>query len=227
MKKIFLTAVVLFSTLIYLSCSNEQTNSQDELSKKLKELEIKVSEKISTSRYLYSEEETFSEINNYDNVGISFLRTLESIESKTRDLKQINSSNTVSAIQPYLDQQTQSFLPNIQFNETERILMESFANNLTLYNGIEKAKLYEEFVFQNFQDQSRVKNFMIAVSIIKYTSYSVERRKRTFTAWESCVNDCMRDRFESYNIVDWIAFVATNPGANVLINYAACGWECY
>lgn len=86
-------------------------------------------------------------------------------------------------------------------------------------------KQYEEFAIANFNTQTEIKNFLTVVSIVKFTTYTITNRK-TFTAWENCVVDCMGRKYRYHNAVDWIQF-GINPGADILWKFASCGWDCY
>lgn len=116
------------------------------------------------------------------------------------------------------------------FNADETLLLDSFKQNFI--QTVDYVISYENFVFENFQDQTKVSKFLRTISRIKYQIFIHnaditfnDEGGRTLTAWENCLVACVRNEYEDYNVVDWVQF-ALNPGADVLWTAASCAWDC-
>jgi hypothetical protein len=44
-------------------------------------------------------------------------------------------------------------------------------------------------------------------------------------AWDTCWDDCMKNTYDNYNLIDWIQF-ALDPPLDVAWNTASCAWDC-
>lgn len=224
-KLIYLTIALLISLSFFLSCTKED-DSNSKLSQKLKNLEEQLSEPKNKKTSDYDETTVQTSFNKYDNYGRNLYLGIVEVETYAIEYKKNNPNAIVDDIKPFIDEKAASLnTTNISLNEQENLLFESFIKDFNVGNTIDKAKQYEIFVRDNFSDQSDVKNFLIVLSDIKYTAFALEG-DTSLGRWEACVDSCMSNIYYHYNVIDWIRFVATNPGANVLWDYASCGWHC-
>ena len=228
MKKFVLHLLLL--TIIF-SCSNEQNvDSTNELLKKLQLFEKSLKNNLHQKKTSYKLEEIKSSFNAYDNYGLILYNAIDGFSSFVNDYKNIHPNYVVEDLDPYIIDMVSDlgYDKNIEFNENEQLLFDSFVKDLMFDNAIERVKDYEKFVADNFSNQANVKNFLITISQIKFMTHSFRKKSiaDSVSQWEICVTDCMRAKFSSYNVVNWIAFVATNPGANVLWQFGSCSWTC-
>ncbi|UPT71911.1 MAG: hypothetical protein M0D53_06310 [Flavobacterium sp. JAD_PAG50586_2] len=87
---------------------------------------------------------------------------------------------------------------------------------------------YENFVYENYPDQSKMRNFLTIITRIKYNIFITNSdiaSKRTLSGWESCLVQCLGHVYGSYNAIKWIQF-GINPGGDILWEAASCAWDC-
>jgi hypothetical protein len=227
MFKLQLFAVVLFGSLFFNACSEEEATSSggtasSKLKTKLSQFEKNLS--LNVRRGDYTLEEVRSSINHYDSSGENLLNAIDSLSAFIATQKRVPGSTYENDVKPFVEGQIPALnTSNIEFNSEETLLYDSFAKRLQFIDAISLVKEYEMFVFDNYADQSKVRNFQVVISNIKFASYSAKRNR--LSQWEICADNCMAANYEGYNFVDWIQF-AINPGADVLWSYASCGWDC-
>jgi hypothetical protein len=229
MKK---SIVILILLTLLTSCSKEENlDSTNELSKKLTLFEKTLNnERLYISKTSFTIDEVKSDFNDYDSDGYILYNAINSFSDYIIDYKNNHPNYAIEDLNPYITNEISNlgYNQSIQFNENEQLLFDSFIKDLLFENAIERIKDYEQFVANNFSNQADVKNFLITISKIKFTAHTFRKRPLSdrISDWEICVTDCMRAKFSSYNVVDWIGFVATNPGANVLWQFGSCSWTC-
>lgn len=162
--------------------------------------------------------------NDYDDKGLEVYNSIIKVKEIIADQKK--SASNYEDVKVLIDNlQSRLSFKNITLNVQEKWLFDSFVKNLSFDTSIVKAKYYENFVNENLKP-SEVKNFLIILSEFKYSCYA-QKRQRTLSGFESCVDRCMDRTFSNYNAVDWFIFVAGNPGRGVLQVFASCSWECW
>lgn len=234
MRKIILTGITIVA-LIFASCTNENDNFNNDLNNKLTDLHKKIDNINSTTNRknnTYSLGQVQSSINKFDHFGIELLQSLKKINIYIKNIKQTEPNASYNdVIIPFIQNEINenNYNNNLSMNNTEKVLLDDFLQNLKFENTIEIVKEYEIFVNNNFENQDDVRNFLIAITEIKFSAYYTSKTDggRTFTQFENCVVDCMDNTYSNYNPVDWFVFIAGNPGRAVLQTFASCGWDCW
>jgi hypothetical protein len=216
---------LLLSVSFFVSCSNENENFDADNSK-IKNFENKI---ILYNKNNYQLNALSNSKNNYNSKGIEFYNTLQEIKSLVWESNK--SKKEYQEIQSELRIIINSKIENnIEFNQVEKLLLESYMKKFSIINGVELSIAYENFAIQNYKDQNEIKNFLKFVTQVKYLSFTIKPEinlaGKTYRQWEACTNSCMQDRYESYNIVDWVGAVATGLVGDVGWNYAACSYGC-
>ncbi|AWM14372.1 hypothetical protein NHF50_11130 [Flavobacterium sp. NRK F10] len=229
MKKSFLffTSVLVLTVVTFYSCENNvsEEDKYSDLRTALKSIENS-----SLSNML---RESYSEIenkdNSYDYLGLELYNSLDKISEKLVEVKE--SSGSKETFDLFVENEMSKYsYTEFDLNEKEEIILESYFNSIVENDRLQKALEYEQFVIDNFQDQEEVKNVLITLSIVKYEEQFMKVRNPDcpgFNCWEMCVNICMGNKYKDKNIVDWVYWIATNPAANVMWDYASCSWGCY
>jgi hypothetical protein len=226
MKKILLFALILLgSVLIILSC-----NYNDDNFTKSNEFKNKLSifEKSLNNSNFQAKKNTLIK-NNYDGYGLLILDLLNKCGHKIDTL--ITTNYNKENLDIFITNELNKInIGDLTFNENENLLIESFVKHFNSENKDLIISEYETFSINNFSNQSEIKNFLIALSVIKYTSDNFNTNnglsnERCYNCWEMCTNICMRQYYGNMNPVRWTAFFM-NPGASVLWNYSDCAWEC-
>ncbi|KAF2518670.1 hypothetical protein E0W68_07905 [Flavobacterium salilacus subsp. salilacus] len=247
MKKIRLFIIgFLSTTLLIVSCSKDENYVSETNNSNLKEkLQIFESQlksentlifelKSNTDSIVFNEDYIRNSKNNYDYEGESILAVHKDIDNYVEQIITDSTATYENDLKPYIDGKIQTLKPIDvnNFNSDETALLDSF--KLNFVPSVDYVIAYENFVFDNFPDQTKVSEFLITISRIKFQIFihnadinhnHEEGEGRTLSAWENCVVACMRNEYEDYNVVDWVQF-ALNPGADVLWTAASCGWDC-
>jgi hypothetical protein len=225
-QRLRIFAISILTLLFVCSCTerienNDKTNL-DNLQSKLVQFEKKFNEKNKVLKYTLNEVKSFK--NPYDSSGEKLLKNVKSLSDFISNQRRNSRSTFEGEVKPFVDKQVLT-LKNVdlKFNKEEEALYNSFLRKFQFNNAIFIVKLYEDFVFKNYNNPSDVKRFLIVISNIKFTAYSISVNKTA--QWEGCADDCMRDNYAGYNAVDWLQF-SINPGADVLWTYASCVWDC-
>lgn len=175
----------------------------------------------------YSVESLANPNNHYDYEGLLLWNTFKEIEARVEYLIPLQNASYLVDVQPYIDNKLTNIRVIGNLNSDEQTLLSSLENNFR--PSVDLILDYENFVARTYTDQARVKNFLILLSRIKYNIFihnaDVNHRRRSLTAWENCVVQCVRTEYNNYNVVNWVQF-ALSPGADVLWTAASCGWEC-
>ena len=223
MKKLFL----LLAFVSVYACTNEIAET-NQLQQRLTELELSIKNAAANStseRNKYTLADVYTKENPYDSHGLDLYNRVEALYVYLKDTKGNPNSSFDREVTPYINNQVSHLdCNNLELNSDETVLYNSFVSVLNYENTIKIVKEYELFVNQNFKNPAQVKNFLIIISDIKYSSYSTYS-KRNFTQWEACLVDCMDDTYGNYNAVQWVLF-GVSPGRDVLQNAAICGWDC-
>ena len=196
------------------------------LEEKLKDLEG-TSLKLEQDNDKFPFESIKSDNNSYDNNGLELYNAIKEIDNIIKEQKE-KKVDYVKEVKPLIDN-LQSKLPfkDLELNNDEQLLFDSFIKDIDINTALVKAKLYEDFISKNYKNQDEVKNMLIILSEFKYISYETARGSRSLSGFESCVDSCMDRTFSHYNAVDWFIFIAGNPGRAVLQVFASCGWDCW
>lgn len=226
MKKIIFAILALsITSVIFYSCTNEN-QEKESINSKITTFENKIQ---LTNRNDYKLTELNNNANNYNTSGTKFYNTIQNVKSiiwKSKDNKK-----SFEDIKPQIENLLKSeSTTKINFNETEKVLLESYLKRFNVQNGIELSIEYENFAIENFKNQKEISNFLIIVAQLKHLSFIIkpltESTQKTYRQWEACTNACMQDRYEEMNIVDWVGHVASGLVGGVAWNYAGCSYGC-
>lgn len=215
---------------IFTSCSNDNGhNIQNKLAAFESRLKGKeTSGSMHLSKAQYTEVAINNKKNQYNYEGELILKKHKEIEEYAEAKLALPNMTFDKDLKPFIIAQTADFksISLNDLNSDEKQLLESFKKNFV--PSVETITEYENFVYENYPDQSKMRNFLTIISRIKYNIFisdSDVANKRTLSGWESCVVQCMRHEYANYNVVNWIEF-ALNPGAGTLWTAASCGWDC-
>jgi hypothetical protein len=217
------------TTSTFLACSeNHDGIVRDKLSAFENQLRNKMYSHNQARKIQYNEASLKNEKNKYDYEGELILKKHKNIEEYVNATIVNPDATYENTLKPFISQQISDFskISLADLNPDEKMLLESFQKNFK--PSVELVLDYEDFVYENYPDQSKMKNFLIIISRIKYdifVSDSDASNKRTLSGWESCVVQCVRAEYANLNVVDWVGF-ALNPGGSVLWTAASCGWDC-
>lgn len=225
-KFIIISLVFIFTTVIIsTSCSNE--NQEIELiNSKIKIFESKI---VLTNKKDYCLIDLDNNKNNYAIAGTKFYNTIQNLKAIIWESKE--GKKQLSDIKPQIDNLFKTEKSDeVNFNESEKILLNSFLKKFNISNGIELCIEYENFAIENFQNQIEVSNFLTFISQMKYFSYIVNPSnnsiQKTYRQWEACTNNCMQQTYASYNIIDWTEVAIAGFAIPVTWRYASCSYDC-
>ncbi len=93
----------------------------------------------------------------------------------------------------------------------------------------------EGFISENICNQDQQEKFFYIIASFRQSYYNdfeyslitgnISKLKSAEVYQRSCWNSCMNDKWNSYNLVDWIEFYAF-PVETLAWNSASCAWDC-
>jgi hypothetical protein len=205
-----------FGIVVQLFLLNMFSFGQNALKEPLKNLELVV-----TSSKLDSVSTTIQSNLKLDAKPLLFLSILDELKDFVTIQKQNKSAVFEVDIQSFMNKKlTLIEATTIDFNEEEELIFESLSKVLKWSKAMETVTLYEDFIVNNYKEQSKINNLLIVFNYIKQFRIYLSNLNPNEVSIFNCVNEEM----ESYNAINWTV-LAMHPEALLFWTLASCTWE--
>jgi hypothetical protein len=156
-----------------------------------------------------------------DSKPLLFLSILDELKDFVTIQKQNQNATFEVNIQPFLENKLALIeVSTIDFNEDEDFIFESLSKVVKWSIAMETATLYEDFIVNNYKEQSKITNLIIVLNYIKWFRIYVSN----LNPIESPIFNCVNQEMQSYNAINWTV-LAKHPETFLFWTLASCTWE--
>lgn len=214
----------LFLSLIVFICG-QNVFAQGDIRSKLTILEKSLSS-LNEDESKYTIENVSNSNNRYDDYGRSTYNRFETIDNFLKGFKV--KPNYEKDVKPFIENQIKQIEPyNIDFSGDVKLIYDSYTKSMKYKSSIQISKAYENFISENYSDQSKIKDLLQVISNTKYSTFKAKGKKKTFSIREQCANNCMQDMFEGFNPIQWAEFAVGFLGGSLFWAYGSCWYDCW
>jgi hypothetical protein len=156
-----------------------------------------------------------------DSKPLLFLSILDELKDFVTIQKQNKNAVFEFDIQSFMENKlTLIEVATIDFNEEEELIFGSFTKVLKWSKAMKTVTLYEDFIVNNYKEQSKINNLLIVLHYIKQFRIYLSNLNPN----EASIFNCVNEEMESYNAINWTV-LAMHPEALLFWTLASCTWE--